>query len=609
VDISFYMNKRFQFKACLLLCQALFIAFLIISCEFVPSKKYTLSLSRPSSSENISFDLNILTDTISFYWQSSVILKLKTPKLKFNSVKYFLDDNEYIGNYSDSIATISMNFYQPGSHKFKMIVYTNSGTNSLADKLGAEGYQFESREWVLIAKELQTNVNSSTLVDKNGISIFWKKYDGVDISGYRVKDPSTGLSYDVDTNFYCIHTYVGQGGIYLVYVLDHANHENLWARSDINKSLPSLRIGGINNKVALIWNQSIFKDNISEYQVFKGDLYYHWTKLATLSTNDTSILLDISNLPFAQAMSFYLYCPPKYYSAIDNESLFSSFLQNVNVALPGPRFNSNFGLNCSGFYFDSYSSELGKTLLYKYSTSTDKVDAIMDYSWVQDISPNAKYLLSPHDSIMDLYDLSTNTLVKSLNIHSVSLDYYKPSISDNGICAFYSNNVLYVFDILNNRLISAKSQRNAGVIISPDGKYISRNSADSLIIFKVNANSISYQASLQKPAGSYTFPTYSFCPNQPDQMYGFESPYLSVRSCTDLTILRTLDIGSDYFYNIDFCSNKVMTGSNFGGWRIWDFNTFTNLQNIATAYTGSSNYTLICNNTIFCAGYKYYLNK
>jgi WD40 repeat protein len=234
----------------------------------------------------------------------------------------------------------------------------------------------------------------------------------------------------------------------------------------------------------------------------------------------------------------------------------------------------------------------------------------MDYNMFSDISPNAKYLLNPVDSILELYDLNTNNIIRSVNIKKVANGFYPaiyPKISDNGICVFNSDNVLYVYDIFNDNLIATKNISQAWVKVSPNGKYISVDKTDSLKIYRINENSVSFQSGLKKSIGLIYSGIYDFLPDQEDYLYLYETPFIYVRSCQDLSIIRSMNIGSDFF-NIDFCSNKILTAKDAGNWNIYDFNTGNLLQTINTyPGPGASNYTLLTNNTIYYSGYKYFL--
>lgn len=589
-----------------------FFMLFMSSCVYEPTEKYTVNLTKPVVGPSIDVDLNLLTDTLFFYWPSTVNLKINAGNLKVLTVKYYLDNNEVYGDYNDSGFFITLNFTQPGLHKFKMSIIINTGSGSLADILGAEGFQYDSREWVLVAKPLNTDFNLSFNLDENGLIFNWKEYDGIDIKTYRLKDLSTRNNYDIKTNTFQNTFYTGAQGYYEIYVVDNENNEHFWGRCFLNKNLPVLRLGNINNHIALIWNKTLFTGNIAEYQVFQKDTFSgNWSKIATVSNSDTSILIGTPNV-FAQRFSFYLYCVPKVYTYIDNTSSFSPFLQDVYTAISGPKFDYNVGVNCSGFNFYNYSTTLNKYILYRYDIATDKVRTIHDYNFRYDISPNAKYMLITGDSIVDLYDLNVNAVAKSVNMKKIVNAYHwslYSKISDNGICVFNAANVVYVYDFLNQKLVTTQKVVSYMLKVSPNGKYLSALISDSVKIYRINESSLSFLSGIKLTGGLNLSDNYNFLPDQEDNFYLYLSPYMSVRSCQDCLVIRNMNIGP-YFFNIDFCSAKILTARDGSNWNIYDFNSGNLLYTINSALgTGGKNYTLLTNNTIFYTGYKYILGN
>lgn len=246
-----------------------FLLVFMISCVYEPTEKYTVDIAKPGLAPSIDVDLDLLTDTLFFYWPSTLNLKVNAGKLKVLTVKYYLDNNEIYGDINESGFFTTLNFANPGIHKFKMSIITNTGTGSLADVLGAEGFQYDTREWIFVAKALNTDFNISYKIDENGLIFNWKEYDGIDLKTYRLKDLSTSNNYDIQSNTFKNIFYTGAQGYFEIYVVDNEDKEHFWGRCFLNKNLPVLRIGNINNHIALTWNKTPFTENIAEYQLFQ----------------------------------------------------------------------------------------------------------------------------------------------------------------------------------------------------------------------------------------------------------------------------------------------------------------------------------------------------
>ena len=583
---------------------------MLSSCEFEPVGKYFDTVEKPAGDAPVNIELNLMTDTINYYWSSTLNMIIDPGKLKVLYVKYYLDENEITGTHTGGKYSVLLSFNKPEIHKFRFTIFINSGTGSLADKLNAEGYKFESRVWTLVGKQTYISKNLTAKIVNNQLEFSWPVYDGPDYQNYRFREVSSGNTYDFTTTSFILSSYVGESGDCNLYVVDNAGTEHLWGRCTLNKSLPALKIGSINNNVILTWNKSIFKDKIAEYQIFESDIMTSYKLIATLSVNDTSLVIPLLPNSFGPLRSYYMYCVPGNASYITDTSPFRSYLEYVKIVLPGPYFINWEGLSASGFYFESYNQVTGKEILYKYQTGTDKVVSIMNHVFCTSFSPNGNYMLVPRDSMLDLYETGNYTIVKSINLKQLS-QYFEstgsPKVSDNGICVLNANYTLYAYDLLNNKQISFKRMDPAKLKISADGKYFCITRYDSLLVYQINSNSITFLAGHKKPNGAIWDEDYDFCPDQPDYIYLYESPNLLVMSSRDLSIVRNMQL-SPWLFNIDFTTHKILTASNATTFNIYDFYTGNLVQSVV-GMSGDRNYTLLNNNTIFRCDYKFILRS
>ena len=219
-------------------------------------------------------------------------------------------------------------------------------------------------------------------------------------------------------------------------------------------------------------------------------------------------------------------------------------------------------------------------------------------------------MLIPGDSIYNLYDLNSNLIVRSVNIKKIAnVDYILyPKISDNGICVFNFENRVYVYDFINEKLIGSKHTIADMQKISANGKYIIVEKLDSIKFYLINESSLTFQSGLSKSGGFYLSENFNFLPDNDDFFYMYVPPFMSVRSCKDLSTIRSMNIG-EYFFNIDFCSNKIFAPRIGNYWDIYDFKKGNLLHTIYSGLgTGGSQYTLLTHNIIFYSGYKYFLS-
>ena len=173
------MRKIINSKIVILVSMLLFV-FFNISCEYELKEKYFVDLQKPATVPAIYVDLNLKTDTIFFYWANSINLNIDAGNLKINKVIFYPDNKEVEGTNNSKTYSVVLHFFEAGIHKFKMTILTGSGTSSIADHLGAEGFLFGSREWTLVAKSFDTGIKMSAQIINNGLMLNWKKYDGND---------------------------------------------------------------------------------------------------------------------------------------------------------------------------------------------------------------------------------------------------------------------------------------------------------------------------------------------------------------------------------------------------------------------------------------------
>lgn len=579
----------------------------LLSCEFEPTEKYSPNISKPTEIPAIKIDLNFQTDTINYYWNAPLELTIDAGKLDIKYVKFFIDETEIIGQSNGSVYSIDMNVPKPGTYKLRMSITTNTATNSIADKIGAEGYIYNSREWTIVAREINTTVNLIPHIDSNGLSFSWPEYDGLNMKYYELKESSTGISNYIDTNSFNYSDYTGVPGNFELYVVDNKNVKQLWGKTYLNSSLPLLKLQTVNNQLYLTWNKTIFSKNLAEFQV-NQIVNYTRIKIANVSINDTCTLIDIPYGIFAQDANFELQCIPKNISYNYN---FSSHLSDMqHIALQGPKCYDAIGTSCLGFYYKDYSTGDSYGTLMQFSTQTNQIKKIKTSLFIQEFSPQAKYLLEYSNSIFYVRDLLADQVIKSVDMRKYVSSFNfngHPQISDNGIASFSVNDTLYVFNLLNEELLAKQANLNVSKI-SSNGEYLLDYAYNKINLYQIKDNSINLINTCYINAD---YDKYGFCNDNSNNIFIVDGASLLVKSPIDFSTIRSFSIGK-WFYNIDFCSNKVLSCDENRTWLIHDFNSGALIQTVFSDIgTGAPNYTLICNNTIFytAQGLKYILNN
>ena len=575
-----------------------------MSCEFNPSKEYYLDLQKPTLAPEVEIELNFNNaEQIVFYWQTNITIRLKNDSLKLIKVDFFLD-NVLLQTYEDENGFYTtIDIYGSENHKFKIEFITNSGSNSIADNLGDEQFLFSSKEWTFVAKN-PDYLNASSFLTNKGMFIHWKAYDGLNFKKYLVKKLAVDLTYEVSDTSFLDTEYVGEKGHYEIYVVDDQDKQFVWADCWTESNLPVLRLDELDKKLILAWDTTGFEDEIKEYVITSRNSYGIWEDIATVSPYVTHIFLG--NYKFGELKDFYLRAVPKKTYNSGNEGLFLSNMY-TRMGIPVPNFNSYYGSSPKGFLYE-YNN-----LLHLYSTVSNSSQSIVAQTINILITPNFEYLLIPKSTTLELYGEADFHFIKSVNINTIIPSEYTPywdlKISDNGLVAIICQNKMYVYDILNEVIIAEKQyDKQYYFVLSPDGKYLVLYDGNNVITNEIVGNTIVELNQIANPSGYYSYSDFLIIPDEPDKIYSFKNSQITVRSIKDLSTIRTFNTGNDFFYNVDFENDKVLTYK-MGNFYIHDFVTGNLVETIPSDISGASNLTLLCNNTLFCTGFKYYLKN
>lgn len=604
------MSLRYYHLTRLLPFALLLVFFMFNSCEYEPSGENFVDLEQPDLLNPVEIDLNLYEDTITCYWPVSVKLKINPGNKRIYFVKFFLNDKELYTWQSNDEYVAYASFQATGIYRLYFIIVTSTGTNSIADNLNAEGIIYQSREWVIIAKSNNIHKNISYALTVNGLQLSWLQYDGTEFYRYRVKDNVSGKSNFVVENSFLNSDYLGEECQYMVYVVDNNYHEHDWGYLYLQKKLPQLRTGEAGGNLYLFWTRPLYPDKIAEYRIFELGLSGNWTQKATLAPGDTCYRLSPDPDYFAESKSYYLFCVPKN-EVPEYHTVYSSFLYYVKLALPGPEFLSPLSISCSGFYFSKYDSYYMKTRLYRYSAADDQVTPVEVDLNPACFSPDSRYLLTRSDSVIKLYDMLDVSLVSSVNMRKVT-PYFNSAlalrVSDNGTCSFSTGNTVYVYNMITRQLVTSGNISGTFGKISPNAKYLYVTAGDSVKIYSAEGPGLILLSAFR--TGKVLQSRHiDFLPGDNDLLYVYVAPDLSVRSVSSGAVIRTMNIGNRFF-NIDFCSEKVLAASDSQVWNIYDFNTGNLLKTVRSGIgTGDPSITLLTNNTIYYSAYKYFLNN
>lgn len=577
----------------------------MISCEFSPSGEYFVELDEPTDAPELEIELNLAdTEKVIFYWDSQIKIGIKNTNIRLHDVSFFLDGQELNSSNDGTYFYTYVRLDDTEEHTFRMVLITSSGSNSLADAVGNEGFVYQSREWTLVHSNYNLYDNGNTSLNAEGSYVSWKAFDGVGLDHYKVLKSSTNIEYTFTDNQFQDNEYLGENCTYFVYVVDVDGEETMWAKCQIYGNLPVMKIIEKDKKPALTWSVTGFENKIASYKIYSKPFTGSYTLLDEVSTDVNSIILN--GFVHGESYEFKLeVIPVKDYNITNIGSFMTTWLTDVGI--PGPEIDDIHG-NCSkGFIYEYKDTEI----FYSAAEHDFKVLLKDDKSYFSTVSPNLEYFLMQKEAL-ELYSVENLELIKSIDMKEHISDYNPfryPKISDNGIVVISYDTTIYVYDMINENMIAEKSyEKYYYPVISPDGKYLILYSGKDLITNEITENSIVELNRITKIEGYYYYDDFLLIPDEPDKVYSINNQNLTVLSMIDYSEQRKFYFGSyKYFGGIDFSNDKFLI-YDIDEFFIYSFNNGNLLEIVPHRVYTSSNSMVFCNNIIFTYGYKYYLS-
>jgi len=538
-------------------------------CEYELTKEYFRDLSKPSNTH--SFDLNLKSDqdTILIYGKVDLSYDFKTDNLDVWEIQFSLNDKVIESTQNKSgYLSLDAGDYTVGIYKLKATIYTHSGTTSIADNLGAEGYKVE-KEWILEINNYYTPVISNPVVSKTKegfLKISWEKFNKPDMFvSYNIDLPSNGKAVIKDINVTSIvdSMYIGYGYLTMMYVLiksENNNRSSNYAFTSVSYKFPVIHFEKVGfDSLRLYWNQSSYK---TKYHVFVNKYHPHYLYNSTIdllkNNLDTSVVIHQAG--FEDYLAFDLQIES--YTTTDGRSPLKSTM-NAAYYNWGSYFVNLGGLNLSynlkenilyyTVYGYVYSCDINTLERYKYvwwsPTTTGNNACPSNSTKVAVLSPTNLY-------IYDNKNLDTNISMP------LQRDPDYMSMSDDELVVMTSrNNGLEYISVAEKKIIASQpltsyTSANQWSVASSsnDAKYTCVVSTNGINIFKFDNPVISksyaaadvYRSCLFDKSSTYTI-----------YLTKVNSDILEIRNAANFTLVNTIKLNSS---NAFLCNIDPLTG-------------------------------------------------
>lgn len=614
------MNKRFIL---------ILVAFLTIlnSCEWEPTGVYDNEVDLNVNPPEISIvQLSFTDDTLFIYANSQINFQFNSLGIqKIQKIDFHLNGVLYKSiNSNMGLFELKFDDLVNGTNTMKVSIYTNSGTGSIADILGAEGFVLtDEKEWIIKAvKEIYSHTVSFN--NSNGyLNLIWPVCPFGDFDAFQLRLMNGEIVNTINPSI-VDSSYIGLSGNYSIYVVTKSGWKYHWAYNTKVADPPLFKIDN-SEGIKIYWTKSNYSNSIEKYILTS---YVDNTQVILKeTTNPSDTMYFLEDYVFGNFMSFELSIFPKNtYLSGDLLRLHASISQVGEESPVYYDVNSFYTVNSSEFLFQEgnkikrYSAtekEIVEERTFIPNSCTNYSSSVLGSLF---LSPNGKYLTTK-------LNCNSVILISGSNFSSsntIDLPNYSDGnfniapVSDNGIGILknLSNNNLVFYDLINQTNMGELSieyfQFNK-CLISSNGQYFTytvNNSwptPTSFVLSTFQNGIFSTICELNSSKINY----FRFSPTNSDQLVLFSENSFSIKNCSDFSTVSEFQLFDNKVLDVDFFNNQVLTQNYnklfirdlYSGNILFEMNvisSFINYDNNMLNGFGRSSFRVL-NNTIFHA--------
>lgn len=574
---------------------ALFLLAALFSCTYKPTDEYFREISLVPPAINFS---NLSGPDTLLLTNSSAIEIHVDPG---GDYQYYLEvlvngEMKYSGLNATADFTIGGSYMdKPGTLPAHFNLYAGTKSGSIIETLGTEAYVFTKD--ITIVKYPSDYHSQLTLLNSSGglqgtvnVSPGAPPVVKIVVSRY----PNFSPAYEIASGpglfpftFYD-NSYLGEEVSYVVKTyfgtrLDttfYAAAEDFTRKS---KEFPNLEITtGTNGMPVIHWQKTSYPDRCAGYRITNKLAEKDPFEIETISDLDQTTL-EVNDLGFPGGNGICVtYLPkkplPDFSKNIDSYSIWTSF------KVGEPSFSFTGLLNPVG---DDFFTTWFDYTLDRYSaqtlTVTENIILGNNFNSVS-VSPNNKYLLVSldHESRYLFYDIGkhSKTFIPASGVIGSEFSQGTVSVSDGGVAAVAVGKKIVLYDFVSRqKLNEVHFGKEPSAEISPSGKYFFAR-ADKIYLYSFTGGTVSEKWHSTDGISGNDF--YSFLPGDDEQAIIFKDQVLSVRRCSDWSLVRSFPMDISTLGNIDFNSRRIF-GYDQEYFKIYDFETGSLLKQMRVA--------------------------
>nr|WP_319571013.1 hypothetical protein [uncultured Draconibacterium sp.] len=257
-----YRNLMFRL---LIISTSIILLIVSNSCEYDLTKENFVDIDPPSQMQY--FELEGLPESDTIYIFESTVLSYN---LNDNDHNVLIGTITYQGktwelSSNTGSVTINPEAFEAGIDTLKLTIYLNSGTGSIADLSGMEGYYLE-KEWIVVADARPApKIIPTKRINEDGLLVIeWPEIQQYNFVAYEIRCNSSSRSINKTItnskqNYFVDSLYVG--GDYWIDVSCRLQNDHAWGESlSFYEEPPQLMVEEIGfDSIRISWPKSAYK--------------------------------------------------------------------------------------------------------------------------------------------------------------------------------------------------------------------------------------------------------------------------------------------------------------------------------------------------------------
>lgn len=545
--------KRFRF---ILISILTIISF---GCEYNLDQEHFIEVAKPSETHQFELSLIPENDTILVVDVTELNFDLKTFGLNVLKGVIKLNDKEWIINSSTEKIIIDPEDFSAGIDTLKATFYTNSGSGSIADKVGAEGYSIE-KKWLLMHDgRTAPAITPTNSVSEDGfLKLSWSKCNQINFQSYVIKKGFQVIKVITDPNCtsYIDSTFVGGNYSYSIDTKVFTRNKTTFGEKLlINETYPHILFEKIGtDKLRIYWNKSKYK---CKYELAYGKGQSEYTHVYFDSSSDTEYV--ISTPAIGVQLSFILFSNPVHleysinYAQMDFKNFINGSFLSSNFPEVGYNRLENIFYSNNDQHINCYDI---KTMTIK--KTIDLGEWVTRYSCATNSSKLAVYTYQ-NIYVFDDENLQNPTKFTLSGVNSVSHFI----LTDNNYVAISYPSKYILYNVQEKKAVATLNIENypsynqhPKITTSQDAKYVCISSSNGIKLYKIENSTFT---EVYSDARSYS--SVYFNPLNPTELLLSitNDKSIEIRNIPDFSLKKTYYLPANYqIENIDTESGYLL---------------------------------------------------